>query len=237
MEYKTTRGLALTQGVKALVYGKADSGKTTAIETFRKPIIVSAESGLLPLAHKDFPYFTVNTIEGITSLSQWLRTPANYLGIFEVMCIDSLTEIAEVVLADELAKHKDGRKAYGAMQDAVMELIRTIRDCYGIHVYATAWQADTLDAVTGLHKSTPYFPSTKLPTVLPHFFDEILHLSRWLIDVVDDNGNTVKRPQFFVQTESDTNILARDRSRCLGMYEPANMQAIFDKIVAGEQLR
>ena len=53
---KSTKDIALDHGIKCVVYGFSGVGKTVLCSTAPKPIVLSAESGLLSLSKVDIPY-------------------------------------------------------------------------------------------------------------------------------------------------------------------------------------
>jgi septin family protein len=108
---KTTRGLHAS-GVKLLVYGQAGTGKTTLITTLPSPVILSAEAGLLSIAHADIPFVAIDSMSTLQDAFSWL-TSSDEAKQFESIALDSISEIAEVILTAEKAKAKDPRQAYG----------------------------------------------------------------------------------------------------------------------------
>lgn len=221
IQLKSTRDVAST-GVKALVYGKAGAGKTTLIKTMPNPVIISAESGLLSLADVDIPYI------GVTSMDE-LREAYEYVvaSDFQTIALDSLTEIAEVVLHHEKSKTKDPRAAYGALQDTMGEMIRAFRDIKDKHVLFTAKMSQTQDE-SGRLLYAPSMPGSKLGQSLPYFFDLVFALR---VETGED-GQTYRG----LMTESDGLWEAKARTtegNRLDMWEPADMGAIIAKL-AGE---
>lgn len=128
---------AHTSGVKLLVYGQAGAGKTTLIKTLPNPIVLSAEGGLLSLQDSDLPYIEITSMEDLREAYEWCKGSKEAAG-FESVALDSISEVAEVVLHYELKKSKDGRAAYGEMNSTMQELIRAFRDLPGKHVYMSA---------------------------------------------------------------------------------------------------
>ena len=130
---KTTGSLA-ANGVKVLVYGQAGAGKTSLIKTLPNPIVLSAEGGLLSIRDADLPYIEVASMDDLREAYAWCKDSAEALG-FQSVALDSISEVAEVVLNHEMKKSKDGRAAYGEMNTTMTELIRAFRDLPGKHVY------------------------------------------------------------------------------------------------------
>lgn len=211
---------AAQDGVKVLTYGQAGAGKTTALATAPSPIILSAEAGLLSLASKDIPYVEVGSMAAIGEAYEWL-TSSKEAAEYRTVCLDSLSEIAEVVLSEERAKTKDPRQAYGAMADQMQQLIRMFRDLPGRNVVMTAKLEKTQDE-QGRLLWGPSMPGAKTGQALPYFFDEVLALQ-----VHPSEDGTAQRAFL---TATDGQWVAKDRSGKLEAWEPADLGAIFAKI-------
>lgn len=207
-------------GVKLLVYGQAGAGKTTLIKTLPNPVVLSAEGGLLSIADADIPFIEISSIGSLYEAYQWL-TESDEAKAFESVALDSISEIAEVVLAHEKADTKDPRKAYGEMQDQMTKLIRAFRDLPGRHVYMTAKVEKSQDEMGGI-LFAPSMPGNKIGQALPYFFDEVLAARV----EKDADGNT----QRAIQCESDGVWQAKDRSGKLDAWEAPDLGAIINKI-------
>ena len=109
---KSTGGLA-SNGVKLLVYGQSGAGKTSLIPTLPDPIVLSAEGGLLSIQDADLPYIEIASMDDLKEAFEWMSTPEGLK--FKSVALDSISEIAEVVLNHEKKIAKDPRQAYGAM--------------------------------------------------------------------------------------------------------------------------
>ena len=223
MQIRSTSDITNDQGIKALVYGGAGAGKTVLCSTAPNPIILSAESGLLSLQKFTLPYITVNTYEDLNDAYLWV-TGSNEAKQFGTICLDSVTEIAEVILTDLKRQHKDPRKAYGEVQDQMIGLIRSFRDLTGKNVYFSAKEEGTKDGLTGAIKYGPMMPGNKLPAQVPYFFDEVFQLFVYK----DDEGKDLRA----LRTARDAQFEAKDRSGKLDAWEPADLNHVFKKIVS-----
>jgi len=144
------------------------------------------------------------------------------LHVLDWVCIDSISEIAEVVLNAEKKLTKDPRKAYMEMADQMTALVRAFRDLPK-NVYMAAKQDKAKDEVTGGFIYGPSAPGQKLAASLPYFFDFVLVLHNWK----DAEGNI----QSALQTQRDAQYDAKDRSGKLDLSEPASLQHIRNKII------
>jgi phage nucleotide-binding protein len=216
---KRSSQLAL-DGVKLLVYGQAGAGKTSLIKTLPSPIVLSAEGGLLSIADADVPYVEIGSMEDLNEAYQWLVKSVEAKE-FKSVALDSISEVAEVVLSAEKKSTKDGRAAYGEMNTVMTELIRSFRDLPGRHVYMSAKLEKVQDEM-GKVLYGPSMPGKTLSQGLPYFFDEVLALRV----EKDADGNS----QRALMCDSDGAWLAKDRSGKLGRWEAPDLAAIIQKI-------
>ena len=209
-------------GVKVLCYGMSGSGKTSLIPTLPAPIVISAEGGLLSIASASLPFIEVSDYKTLMEAYDWL-TNSDEARQFESIAVDSISEIAEVVLNHEKKIAKDPRQAYGAMQEQMADIIRAFRDISGKHVYMTAKCEKTADE-TGKIMYSPSMPGNKTGQALPYFFDEVLAMR------VEKDAEGVS--QRALMCDSDGLWLAKDRSGRLGQWEAPDLGAIIAKIGA-----
>lgn len=213
-------GEAGALNVKLLVYGQAGAGKTSLIPTLPHPVILSAEGGLLSIADTNLPFIEVATMDDLREAYQWL-TKSVEAQAFESVALDSISEIAEVVLNTEKKTTKDPRQAYGAMQEQMADIIRGFRDLPGKHVYMSAKLEKTQDEM-GRVLYAPSMPGNKTGQSLPYFFDEVLALR-----VEKDSEGNSRRA---LMCDSDGLWLAKDRSGKLQVWEDADLGVIIKKI-------
>jgi phage nucleotide-binding protein len=218
---KRTRELA-QNGVKLLVYGQAGAGKTSLIKTLPTPLVLSAEAGLLSIQDADLAYIEIKTIDDLREAYSFIMGEGG--NSFESIALDSISEIAEVILNAEKKIAKDPRQAYGAMQEQVSDLIRAFRDIPGKHVYMSAKLEKSTDEM-GRILYAPSMPGNKTGQQLPYFFDEVLALR-----VERDQEGNVQRA---LMCDSDGLWQAKDRSGKLAAWEAPDLGAIVEKINAG----
>jgi len=216
---KRTGALA-ADGVKLLVYGQAGAGKTSLIKTLPNPVVLSAEGGLLSIQADNLPFVEISDMTSLKEAYTWLTTDEEGLQ-FKSVALDSISEIAEVVLNHEKKIAKDPRQAYGAMQEQMADLIRAFRDLPGRHVLMTAKLEKAQDEM-GRILYSPSMPGNKTGQQLPYFFDEVLALR-----VEKDSEGATQRA---LMCDSDGIWVAKDRSGRLDAWEAPNLGALINKI-------
>jgi len=181
---------------------------------------LSAEGGLLSIADTNLPFIEITSMDDLREAYKWL-TSSTEAAEFESVALDSISEIAEVVLNAEKKINKDPRAAYGAMQEQMADIIRGFRDLLGKHVYMSAKLEKTQDEM-GRVLYAPSMPGNKTGQSLPYFFDEVLALRV----EKDAEGNTRRA----LMTDGDGLWLAKDRSGKLEVWEDADLGEIIKKI-------
>ena len=215
---KSTSGLS-ANGVKILVYGQAGAGKTSLIKSLPSPIVLSAEGGLLSIQDANLPYIDITSMADLKEAYEWLTSESGEQ--FQSVALDSISEIAEVVLNHEKKVNKDPRAAYGAMQEQMADIIRAFRDLPGKHVYMSAKLEKTQDEM-GRVMYAPSMPGNKTGQSLPYFFDSVFALRV----EKDAEGNT----QRALMCDSDGLWLAKDRSGKLETWEAPDLGEVIKKI-------
>lgn len=218
----TAAQAAALHGVKILCYGRAGMGKTTLCATAPTPIILSAEAGLLSLRQYDIPVIEIRTIDDLQDAYQWATESAE-AAPFETICLDSLSEIAEVVLSNAKRTSKDPRQAYGELIECMGATVRAFRDLSGKHVYMSAKQESIKDETAGTTSYGPSMPGSKLGGQLPYMLDEVLRLTV---------GRTPDGTEYrYLQTRPDFQSEAKDRSGALEAMEEPNLTTVINKIL------
>lgn len=236
LNFTTTDQNAQDAGIKVLAYSESGIGKTVLCATAPRPIILSAESGLLslkksnlerlfgvnnPTVSYDIPVMLIETTKDLEEAYQWL-TEAKEMEYFDTICMDSLTDIAETVLANAKKLNSDPRKAYGEMADHMIQLVKAYRDIKDKNVYIAAKLSKDKDEVSGMMMYGPSMPGKQTGPALPYLFDEVFRLGV---------GKDKDLKEFrFIQTQPDLQFTAKDRSGTLASFEPANLTHIFNKI-------
>ncbi len=215
-----TADLATSAFGKVLVYGKTDMGKTHLISTAPAPIVLSAESGLLTLRRFNIPYIVIKTRADVANAYNWLKG-SNEAKQFATPCLDSLSEIAELFLAEIKQTCKDGRQVYGLLAEQMFQVIRDFRDL-NYNVYMSAQQEYDKDEYTGMMINRPKMPGKQLGASLPYFFDELFQA----VKIVSPQGQSYRA----LKTQADPVNDAKDRSGNLDPLEEPHLGKIFAKI-------
>ncbi len=212
------------QGAKVLIYGMAGSGKTYATQTCPgRVLVISAEAGLLSIKDAtNVSVMEVNTAEQVYGAYKELNQ-GSLKGQFDTVCLDSISEISELLLIAEKAKHKDPRKAYGEVQESVTNLMRAFRDLEMHVVFLCKEDKVNND---GVFESGPKMVGTKLGQAITYFFDEVLALR--VIDDNDTDGNPVQAR--WLQTRVGNGYVAKDRSGKLDAFEEPNLTKLIEKL-------
>jgi len=216
---RRTSDVALS-GVKILVYGQSAAGKTTLIPTLPAPIVLSAEGGLLSIKDSNLPYITIATMDDLREAYAFLRD-SEEAKAFQSVAIDSISEIAEVVLNAEKKTSKDPRAAYGNMQEQMADLIRAFRDLPGRHVYMSAKMEKATDEM-GRVMYSPSMPGQKMGQSLPYYFDFVFAMR-----VEKDSEG---QPMRALMVESDGLWQAKQRGGKLSAWESPDLGAIIRKV-------
>ena len=194
-----------TSSLNILVYGEAGVGKTKLCATAPKPLIISAEGGMRTLAEEDIPVFEISTRADCDEIYDWIVS-SQEAKQYDTICIDSLSEIAEVLLLSEKKKTKDARQAYGVMNDEMAILIRGFRDLPK-NVYFSAKLKKDKDDKSGAMYYAPQVPGNTVFQALPYFFDIVMAFRFGSLE-----DGTIYR---YLQTQGDMFWVAKDRSEKL----------------------
>jgi len=245
LAWSTTDTVNANQGVKILCYAESGAGKTVLCATAPRPAIISAESGLLSLnpqnldalsargafgpgaqLTKNIPVLTISNVQQLVEAYHYFANPANGARQhFSTICIDSITEIGEVVLRNAKMQVKDPRQAYGELIEKMQDTIKLFRDLPGYNVYVAAKMEPVKDEASGTVKYGPSMPGSKMGPALPYYFDEVFHLGI---------NKTQQGDKYrFIRTDGDLQYIAKDRSGTLAEMEAPNLTNIFNKIQQG----
>lgn len=217
--------------IKCLVYGISGIGKTSLAKTLEIPaLIISAESGLASLHGTNIDYVDITQDEDgkLLSAKQRLENLGNiykllqldeYKSKYRIIFIDSLTEIADTMVAHLAEVHTDAKdtfKMWGEYTKKMINIIRSFRDLPHYHVVFTCLESETQDDSKLIHYH-PAMSGSKVKETLVPMFDEVFRYA-----VVEDKRKLI--------TTATRSSVAKDRSGKLTQLEEPNLQVILDKI-------
>ena len=214
--------LVQNQGAKILVYGMAGAGKTTLAKTAPgKVLVISAEAGLLSIKDaNNVEAIEVKEASEVMELHNALKSGALQ---YDTVCLDSVSEISEILLTWEKSRSKDPRMAYGNVQESVTNLMRAFRDL-NMHVLFLCKEDVVND--DGVLRHAPKMVGTKLGESITYFFDEVLALR--IIEDQDEDGKNVQTR--WLQSTYGQGYKAKDRSGKLEAFEKPNITALIEKL-------
>jgi hypothetical protein len=205
-------------GAKMICYGPPGSGKTPLVNTAPRPVLFFSEPGMLSMRTSQVPAFPVFTVKEIEDAFAWVFG-SNEANNFDTIAFDSLSQMAEIYLAEAEKSNKHGLKAYGDMSEGVMKHLNNLYYLKNKHTYLICKQ-QALATDTG-QKFAPYFPGKELNTKVPHLYDIIAHCA---VANVPGVG-----PVKALRTRESFDILARDRSGMLSEFEQPDLGKLFAK--------
>lgn len=212
---------ALRYGAKTVVYGPPGTGKTPIINTAPRPVLLCIEPGMLSMRTSNVPTWAGFNAKLIDEFFDWVLK-SNEARNFDTICVDSLSQMSEVILEEELGRNRDGRKAYGEMSRRVMKHVNGIFFAQQKHTYLICKQAVVDD--NGGRMFKPYFPGQDLNVKIPHLFDVTMHLNVHNIPGVGQHKA--------FRTAPSLDAIARDRSGKLNEFEPCDLTALFNKVMS-----
>ncbi len=172
----------------------------------------------------DVPAIIIKDFNGLNEAFEFCSGHPSMNGI-ETIILDSLTEIAEVVLNTAKRTVKDPRQAYGELIEKMETLIRGFVNLQGKHVVMVSKMEPHKDEVSGITRYGPMMPGAKLGVKLPYMFDEVFRMGI--------NKDAAGKEYRFLQTQPDLQYEAKDRSGVLAALEPPHLAFIFNKILTG----
>jgi len=213
---------AQNYGVKMLAYGPPGQGKTPLIKTAPRPVLLFTEPGMLSMKGSDVPAFEGNNVKRIDEFFEWVEK-SNEIRNFDTIGVDSVSNMAEIFLAEELPKQRDPRKAYGNMSNWVMAHLNMLYYMKQKHAYLIAKEAriDTGES-SGV---CSYFPGKDLSVKVPHLFDLIARVAKATVP-----GQPM--PVLAIRCVGNVVEHARDRTGKLNELEPPNLANLFNKAMS-----
>lgn len=226
--------------LKCLLYGQPGAGKTYTALTLdpKRTLIVSAESGLLPLRGKPYKVHEVETWDDLMTIWRELQSPEAQKA-YDNVFIDSLTEIGEICKihivtkerpavrgkVDKIYDEQMDLKDWSLYTDKMKRFVRSYRDL-PYNIFFTAMEKDEKDELTGAITVAPAVAAKGFASAIPGFFDEVFRI---VIKKAEDS-----QERYFL-TELTEKSVAKDRSGKLDHLETPDWSAIMAKIQAGFQ--
>jgi len=232
--------------IKALVYGLSGTGKTTSAGTLQgKTLIISCESGLMPLMGKSIDVLDISRsapdkegkrtvltdpaarIARLSEIFKWIHEgaldksgkPSGYVNVF----VDSLTEISELLiqkLNKEFPDRKDSFPMWGEYSKIMRSIVKNFRDL-PVNVFMTVLAKPDKDDVGKRYMG--FDVSGSIGDKLPQYFDLVLYIH------VDS-----ERKRTFITGSTDT-LMCKDRSNKLLPQEPVDLGVIASKILIKQE--
>lgn len=218
-DLKPAGSFAQMYGVKMLGYGPPGEGKTPLINTAPRPVLAFVEPGMTSMRGSNVPTFDATSVARCEDFFQWVFNSAEVKN-FDTICVDSVSQMAEMYLKHYKAKNKDGRKAYGEMATAVMEHLAGLFYFRQKHIYLIGKQSMKDNGENS--EAKPYFPGQELDVQVPHLYDVIAHICKTQVPGMTD-------PTLAIRCKGTFNIRARDRSGKLADLEPPHLGNVFAK--------
>jgi hypothetical protein len=184
-------------------------------------LVISAEAGLLSI--KDAPNVSAIEVSNYDDLREVYAALKSGELDYDSVCLDSVSEISEILLVHEKGRNKDGRMAYQNVSEAVTSLMRSFRDL-DMHVLFLCKEGKENN--DGVFIFGPKMASKPLGDAITYFFDEVLALR--VIEDQDDDGNPVAAR--WLQTRIGQGYTAKDRSGKLEAFEEPNLTALIQKL-------
>ena len=119
-KFTTAQDASAMNGVKVLAHGESGVGKTVLTATLPTPVLISAESGSLslktenlirlfgpndPTVTYNMPMILIENIDDLIDAYNWCASSAEARQ-FQSVGLDSLTEVAEVILNNAKSRLK-----------------------------------------------------------------------------------------------------------------------------------
>lgn len=237
MKIKKVKECIENSGFKSLVYGESGVGKTVLCATMPKPLIVCSERGLLSVAKNNLirifgegqsfveyepDVVEVKTLNEVIEVYRFLDS-SEEANKYESVCIDSLTDLADMLLVECLAmpEFKDPRQAFYEVQKKIEQMAKSFRDLKKFNVLVTCAAERLKDELTGAVKVSPMLTGQKLGQKAPYWFDSVFKLC------VEGSSDKAYR---VLKTRSEPSFIAKDRSGALDASEYPAIKPLIDKI-------
>jgi len=218
LKIHSTKEAAIDSHINAIIYGQSGIGKTVLCGTAPNPLILSAEDGLLSLAGQDIDFVKISKFQDLIDVYNEVSKSDEHS--YETICIDSLSEVCETILAERKKEERDPRQAYGKMAEEIIAAVRKFKKL-PYHIFFIAKQGRIEDQMTGKQSYGPSFPGQVLPANMPYQVDLLVAMRI---------GKHEGKEYRYLQTAPDIQYEAKDRSGILAPKEPPDLSVLISKI-------
>lgn len=232
----TTAKDTVNNSISILTYGKSGIGKTslaTTMPNLKETVIISLENGLRSVSAHDIAVYDVTVDANGKELDRPTRHDKflHALKVFQdpeikkkynYIIVDSLTEIAQNLVEKlklQYPDKKDAMKLWGDYNDAMLHIVKSIRDLKSYVILVLALDKVETDEFSRRFHGVDM--AGKISSRLPAFFDEVFYFDQFEVEGKKDR---------LLLTSSYENYTAKDRSGKLSLFEKPNMKTIISKI-------
>ena len=228
---KSSKELLTDRRIKSLSIADSGKGKTyfigTMIDCDVKPYIIATEKGLGTICDKEFDYEEVNDWNSLRQELAWYYNNYKEHG-YDCLVIDSLTKAQQYLIKSVIGEAtKVTQPQWGEIKERMKRLVQQIVDTCPTSFHMTVMAQESEDELTGIKKVMPCLDGA-IRNWLPGEFDIVLY---------HDCGLKGGETQYWVQTQGDQRIIARnryDKLKKLNRLEPNNYSVIADIFQGGK---
>lgn len=225
--------LAAKKGTKVILYGEPGTAKTPMVMQLPKAVACVTESGLSSVANSNMASYGCFEFKQIKEFFDWFLSGSRDVYQFQTLIVDSLSKLCDIALQHFQKRNSHGMKAYGEMNDFVMDIVERLQKMPNMNVvFNCQMLKEDITVPTDIPTITktakycsPLFPGNKLTAKILHEIDEI-----WFV-------RNVQRPQWnlgygpAIHTADNVEYKARSRSLVqLDPIEPPDLNYIFRKL-------
>jgi len=222
-----------------MVYGAAGAGKTifACSSSVFRTFVFDIDKGLLSAYQKLSPerrqMVTVWSVDRRSDFDAGLNYLHNHIKSYDLAVVDTATELQRLFIADMTGSGRMARTdEWGKVLLYFEEISRVFRSLQ-VHSLMLCHENAEINAISKLPKYYPSFQGQFHVQYAKHL-DEIWRIFLNKVEVQDpQTGNIVTRYDRWLQCNLTDFAEAKDRSQSLQMYEPADNDAVFSKIIPG----